>query len=275
MNSNYLARVRARLLELYYLKIYRRPFWIKDRMGLVYKRELTDNLYDYFLHHGYNEVKEQLLINQLVQTGDVAVDVGANIGVYTLQLAKLVGNTGSVIAIEPESNNVRRLKENLRHNHLQNVRVITRPAYHKLTKVRFNVFSQVQYGWHTLGNPQIEYAGELAKPIKCITLSTTTLDSIFTGTKKIPIKLVKVDVEGAELDVLLGASTLLKRRQIEYILFEVSQIMVDGMHHTNLDIIKLLDRYHYSCHLIKADGTIGRKITRFSKTYDNYLAKKI
>jgi len=275
MKYNFLARARARLLEFYYLRVYRRAFWVKDRMGLVYKRELTDNLYDYFLHHGYNEVKEQLLINRLVRAGDVVVDVGANIGVYTLQLAKLVGDTGYVIAIEPESHNVRRLRENLHHNHLQNVHIIARPAYHKLTKVSFNIFSQIQYGWHTLGNPQIEYDGELAKPIKRVTLSTTTLDSILVGTKNIPVKLLKVDVEGAELDVLLGASTLLKHRQIEYILFEVSQIMVDGMHHTNLDIITLLKKYHYSCHLIKEDGTIGRKITRFSKTYDNYLAKKI
>lgn len=275
MKPTFLARARAKLLELYYLKIYRRGFWVKDRMGLVYKRELTDNLYDYFLHQGYNEVKEQLLINQLVQAGDVTVDVGANIGVYTLQLAKLVGKTGSVIAIEPESHNVRRLQENIRHNHLHNVRVITRPAYHKLTKVSFNIFSPVQYGWHTLGNPQIEYAGELAKPIKRVTLSTTTLNSIFAKHPNPKIRLLKIDVEGAELDVLLGASTLLKHHQIDYILFEVSQIMVDGMHHTNLDIIKLLNSYHYSCHLIKADGTIGRKITRFSKTYDNYLAKKV
>jgi FkbM family methyltransferase len=73
--------------------------------------------------HNYYDHKERRLISQLVKKGDLVVDVGANIGIYTLFLRRLVGEDGKLVAIEAEENNVDELRRNLALNNASNVEV--------------------------------------------------------------------------------------------------------------------------------------------------------
>jgi FkbM family methyltransferase len=72
----------------------------------------------------YYDVKERDLIRKIVKSGDLVVDVGANIGAYTLFLADLVGRSGKVIAIEAETENAARLRKNVQLNAFDWVEVV-------------------------------------------------------------------------------------------------------------------------------------------------------
>lgn len=64
-----------------------------------------------------------------IEYGDMVIDAGANIGMFTLQAARIVGSSGMVISVEPQPDNIEFLKENIRLNSLTNVRVITKALY--------------------------------------------------------------------------------------------------------------------------------------------------
>ena len=70
------------------------------------------------------------------QPGDRCVDVGANVGVHTVRLARLVGPDGEVIAIEPDPDVVRRTQRNVALNGLANVRVISAAASDRAGEMR-------------------------------------------------------------------------------------------------------------------------------------------
>jgi len=73
------------------------------------------------LRDGYFEPYETTLIESEIRPGDVVLDIGANIGYYTLIFARLVGERGRVYAFEPDPTNFRLLKKNVRANGYQNV----------------------------------------------------------------------------------------------------------------------------------------------------------
>src|SRR4051794_35401716 len=90
-------------------------------------------------YFGRQDPWEMAFIEAYLRDGDVAVDVGANVGVYTLLMARCVGSKGLVIACEPDPINVRRLQRNLALNQLTNVRVEPVAVGARTERVRFEV----------------------------------------------------------------------------------------------------------------------------------------
>ncbi len=137
------------------------------------------------------------LYRSCVRPGSVAIDVGANLGIHSLVLSRCVGERGTVIAFEPSSTIHARLVENLETNNASNV--VTR-----------NIGV-----WETPGSAGFEPRGaefNIGKGTVCADASSqvpvTTLDHE-TAPIKGPIDLVKIDVEGAELPVIKGATRML------------------------------------------------------------------
>jgi FkbM family methyltransferase len=149
---------------------------------------------------------EVALFQPLIRPGDVVVEVGANIGTHTVFFAKAVGDKGSVLAIEPQRIVFQTLCANLALNSLTNVHTyaialgeapgfahIPALDYHQL-----NNYGGVSLSQNTAGE---QAAGE--------TIQIATLDSF-----ALPhCRLLKIDVEGMELDVLKGATAMIQRCQ--------------------------------------------------------------
>lgn len=139
-------------------------------------------------------------ISRVVGPGMRVVDIGAHGGFYALLLAKLVGASGSVIAFEPLPANFRMLKENVAMNGLRNV-----------TIERSAVCSHS--GQFELEVPD-EDAAALAGPMedsedtKVMTVSCLSLDDYFSFPRS-RTDFIKMDVEGAEGDVLKGAKAII------------------------------------------------------------------
>ncbi|MGE3911948.1 MAG: FkbM family methyltransferase [Chloroflexota bacterium] len=136
-----------------------------------------------------------------VRPGSVAYDIGANIGYHTLVLADLVGEGGTVIAFEPAPQERLALEHNLRLNDQPRVQVEASALAEQPGQMPFATF-----GYSGIG--RLARATEPADAT-ILTVPTTTLDAFVYEDGNPPPDFLKIDVEGAELRVLLGGMRLL------------------------------------------------------------------
>jgi FkbM family methyltransferase len=133
--------------------------------------------------------------------GDTVLEIGANIGYYTLLLSHLVGPTGMVIAVEPHPENVRLLRLNLKLNRVTNAVVVPVAISDEVGVAQ--MFISKGSNWHSL----------MPTPKSCeqsITVPTTTVDELVRQLEQ-PIDLIRMDIEGWEVKALHGAERTLKR----------------------------------------------------------------
>lgn len=140
------------------------------------------------------------------------IDIGACIGRYTVKVANKLGKNGTVVAIEPEPENYGMLKKNIAINKLDNVLPLNLACYSKQARLPLRV-EPAKTGWHTL----LHISRSI--PRKQCVVQADTLDNLAKKHKLKNVKLIKIDVEGAEPDVLEGARELLKR-EAPAVLFE-------------------------------------------------------
>ncbi len=159
------------------------------------------------------------LIKNNIKEGDVVIDLGANIGYYTLLMAKLVGKNGRVFAFEPEPKNLELLKRNIQLNTLKNITVIEKAVSNKVGED--NLYIDKKYiGSHTLYN---EFTDK--KPIK---VEVTTIDKFFEDYKG-KINFIKMDIEGSEYRALEGMSDLIIKNNVKLIIeYATSRIIENG-----------------------------------------------
>ena len=195
---------------------------------------------------------EENIIEQLhVKQGDIVLDVGAHIGKYTIISSKRVGPAGKVIAIEADPGNFDMLNRNIKLNGLNNVIALNYAAYSQVAKIKLYVADE-QSGsalYNTIMTKR-------AKPNqKFIEINATTLDNLLQlagiggGRAEEEVNWIKIDVEGAEFDVLKGATNILSKSKDIALLIEVHNLS-DG---TNLyrPIIEFLSRYNFEIVLEK------------------------
>ena len=145
---------------------------------------------------GTAETHLQEIIKEYVGTGDIVYDIGANIGYVSLSLAKRVGATGLVIAFEPVPRNIASFRENIQINKLANVQLLEFAASDKRgdAVIRFaENLSTASLVWHR-NDPS---ATRLA-------ITTVSIDELVESGELRNPSFIKIDVEGAEGNVLLG-----------------------------------------------------------------------
>lgn len=143
-------------------------------------------------------------LDKILRPGDVLIDVGANSGIYTLKGARIVGNDGAVLSLEPNPDLLKVLKHNTGRNHLSNVRLRGLAAAEECREFRFfeidnkpNSFSLVSRDDGTAS----------------FSVLAVDLDSLvrWEGIRRVDV--IKIDAEGAEDRVLAGASTIIREHQ--------------------------------------------------------------
>lgn len=152
---------------------------------------------------GSYEAPKQMRIIELVRPGMVCWDVGANVGFYTLLLAELVGPEGKVFAFEPVPRNVEFLRRHVEMNRYQNVRIIPCALGDIDAETGFDPGPNASMGHMADG-------GRLK-------VSCSRADSLLAaGEVEVP-DLIKIDVEGAEADVLRGAFGAMESRPMVFL----------------------------------------------------------
>lgn len=182
------------------------------RYGIRMKLNLADYIDRFIFYWDCYEPNETWAIRQILRPGDTFLDVGANIGYFTLLGSKLVGKQGKVISFEPAPPNAARLKENVMLNRADNVLIHECAVSDKPGTVRIG--RSFGGGSATITMRVKETTGETWE------VPAVQLDQILAQERD--IRLVKIDTEGAELLVLKGFVEHLRSGAIPYVFCEVS-----------------------------------------------------
>lgn len=180
----------------------RKPKAVKVGPYTMYGRTIDRILALYLWKAGILEGFEAKLMRDAVKKGMTVVDVGANIGYYTLIFADRVGKKGKVLSFEPDSENFSLLKKSIGINGFQNVEAFKQAVTNKNGSI-FLYVCEEHRGDHRIYNP-----GDGRKGVK---VEATTLDRALSSSKKVDI--VKIDTDGAEQLVLEGMKEVVKRNK--------------------------------------------------------------
>lgn len=149
---------------------------------------------------------EQKALAERLRPGMVFYDGGANMGLFTLMAARLVGETGRVFSFEPEPEVAARLRENSRHNLFSCVTVVEAALYSRTGKIGFSRASKLDSP--DRGTGRVLDGGTEASGVG---VQAIALDDFVADHPEPDV--LKLDVEGAEVEVLQGARRLLQRRR--------------------------------------------------------------
>ncbi|MFL6478493.1 MAG: FkbM family methyltransferase [Nitrososphaera sp.] len=166
--------------------------------------------------------------------GDIVIDIGAHIGRYTITSSKRVGNTGKVVAIEADPDNFRILKRNIALNNLTNVLPLNYAVFSTRTRMKlYEQSASAKYNSLMLARA--------AKSRNYVEVNADTLDSILMQNGINQVNWIKIDVEGAELEVLKGSAKTLSGENI-FLFVEIHNIN-DPSHYDN--VINFLKYHNY------------------------------
>lgn len=190
---------------------------------------------------GSFEPNEFVFLRKVLSTGMMAIDVGANEGLYTLFAAARVGPSGRVVAVEPSSRERANLQRNVDRNGLKNVTVVDTALGASCGRAQLQIAPGEHAGHNTLGS--FVYDEVVAENSEQVTVET--LDLLVERLGLPQVDFVKIDVEGAEVNVLSGADKVLNEaRPLLLLEANESALQAQGTSSTAL-IAKLSTEYRY------------------------------
>jgi FkbM family methyltransferase len=193
-------------------------------------------------------------ITGLVRGGDVCYDVGANLGFFSVLLARLAGPTGAVYAFEPVPQNAALIERNARLNQLQTIKVRNVAVSNR------DGSSDLLLARH-VGGAMLEEAGTPPDLAGRLTVRTATLDKLVEDREIPPPSFVKIDVEGAELSVLRGMQRILRESR-PTVLLELDDSTEQGCEQKVTDCQALLLELGYRVEPIPGAYADGRWFVR-------------
>jgi FkbM family methyltransferase len=196
---------------------------------------------------GTYEIPIQKIFAQYLKGGDTFYDIGANVGFFSIIAAKLVGNTGKVYAFEPGSGNAHSVRHNAQLNNFSQIEVIAKAVSH--TSGSGQLLLAKYSGGHTLAiaDAPPDLAGE-------VTVDLVSIDDLIAQNKIKPPNFVKVDVEGAELDVLKGMTETIKTYQ-PTVIYEIDDGDRDAYERKYRELANFFERLNY-------------RVTQIENSYD-------
>jgi len=193
-------------------------------------------------------------VYDILKPGDVFIDVGAHIGWFTLLGAKIVGPEGRIISVEPETKNLKWLKQNIKLNNInENTYVFEVAITSEYGPVTLYLNDDNDGGhslWSVGNHPFNEKSAENRKKVK---VQGIPLDDLCRSENISEIKLLKIDTEGAEVEVLTGASQLLADGKIKNIIAEVNEFGLIQMGTTKEDMRLIMENFGYGMKIFHND----------------------
>jgi FkbM family methyltransferase len=173
------------------------------------------------------ERAERIFYLEYLREGMTVFDVGANVGELTMLFSRFVGASGGVHAFEPTGRGFERLGAVCRAASLRNVRLNRLALAEEEGSVSLHVYDDDYLSWSTRAVRPLEDYGIDVKPPSVEEAPATTLDLYCERGGVAEIDLLKVDVEGAEFQVLVGARRMLGERRVRCVTFEFGQTTFD------------------------------------------------
>lgn len=239
---NKLKESAKKILDIFDRKIFpiNKPFILEDCLGVRFIFYPWNKGMIRTLLEKKDLKKEISAINKLIEKDDMVFDIGSNIGILSAIYSRLTGNNGKVYSFEPVNETFLRLKENLALNRCDNVMPIKIALSDNSGSSEMQIFDESLSGLNSLA--KLKYPTYNSNNV---TVKTETLDNICAQLGITDIDFLKIDVEGFEKEVLVGASALLKNNQIKFIQFEISDVPLSSSGKTPEEVVNVLKKYNY------------------------------
>ena len=210
------------------------------------------------------ESAEILFVRKYLKPGMNVMDIGAHHGLYTVLASKCVGLKGKVIAFEPSARERKHLRRNLRLNNCSNVEVESYALGGKRTTAEIYLVDGGEDGCNSLRAPIVKGT------TRRVPVEVVTLDDITAKNDRSAIDFIKLDVEGAELDVLRGGAEILQNRPRPILMVEVYDIRTGPWGYRAEEIVRYLAGRRYRWFEILNDGSVVPMVAD-RKIYDANL----
>jgi FkbM family methyltransferase len=218
-------------------------------------RLYPDSYLSYLILREDFEIAEQQFLLKVLQPGDIFVDIGANIGFFSIQAAKLVGEQGKVLAFEPTPKTYNRLNENIDLNNFNNIITPFQIAIgNRKETLPMNISGDQFDAWNTLGNPSVEGKfSQIQVPVETFAFILNQM----TKTDKLKLKLIKIDVEGFEIKVFNGIFPILKEIPGCYWMIEFNDENFIPNGYTGKELATELKQHGFELFSIQDDGSLN------------------
>ncbi len=235
------------------------------RMRLHFDSELAHLIYcDDF------ETRERHFMNAFLRPGDVFVDVGANIGLFSLIAARRVGRSGAVYAIEPAQKTFRRLQDNVKLNDFLNVQCFQLALSDESGEFPFYTSEDGFDAWNSIAHP-IAGKSFSKEYIQCVRWDHFARLHNLVG----KVAMMKIDVEGWETRVLGGGYEALSREDAPILQIEFTEEAAASAGSSCKDLYHMLEGFGYSmfCYDLRTRKLVHDPL-REKYPYVNLIAAK-
>ena len=197
------------------------------------------------LEESSHERGEVEFLQLIAAEGMNAIDIGVDVGVTTVTIAKAVGERGKVYTFDPVSGHIDTLRKNLAANGLENVSIFQMAVSDKVGTIDF-------YGGSIIPEEDIEKSS----------VRTTNLDTFLTEEKVERIDLINMDCEGSELLVIKGAEKTLRENKVR-IFCEIHHGFLEQLGQSIQDIAKYLQSFDFQVYSVSLDDlSLGKELDK-------------
>lgn len=240
--------------------------------GITFKVDKNTYLGRLLYWRGAHEWAPIFTLKKIINPGYVCVDVGANQGEYTLWLAKLTEENGKVISFEPLTKMFQQLNENISLNkdYVKRIISIKKGLSNTITKLPIYAVNSNSKFSDNEGMPSVFQTDNRNVFIENIELST--LDEELKNLNVSKVDFIKIDVEGAELNVLKGALNTINSNRPK-LLIEFNEPMFKAAGYSSTDVIHFLKPFGYKFYLIRTRGNLKEINTEDIPEFCNVVAQ--
>jgi FkbM family methyltransferase len=221
----------------------------------------------------YEEVEraEQIFYLEHLRDGMIVFDVGAHVGELTLLFSRFVGG-GHVHAFEPSRDAFKRLSTITRAAARRNVTLNHVALAENEESLTLNIYDESHSAWNTRAARPLGDYGIDVKPVATEEVEATTVD-IYCGCVGVAkIDLLKVDVEGAEYQVLLGAKRMLESKAVSCVTFEFGQTTFDMGNRPEEIEVYLAGLGYVIRNIVKGDAVFPGRARRETAQFSMHVA---
>lgn len=220
------------------------------------------------LYEGFYESRERAFLVSFLRPTDVFYDIGANVGLYSVLAATIIGSRGSVFSFEPNESSLRFLKKNMGRISSCRSEIFGLALSDSNGELELSVPSQGYDAWATLGS-----ISTLSTPVVKQFVTTVTLDDLRARVGLLPPTVVKIDVEGWEARVLRGAEAVLRGSDPPLLMVELCDRACEGAGSSTAELIAAIEGLGMELYELTEDASaVVPLVRRDSYPYLNVFA---
>lgn len=205
------------------------------------------------IYFGLYDIDGINMTKRLLRPGDVFFDIGANVGYYSLIASQLVGATGQVHAFEPIPENILSIQKSISDNSIANINLNQVAVADKKSSM------DIYIGDDTIGNSGWASFVKSTRRIHSLKVDVVSIDDYVRANGIDRVRLVKIDIEGAELDALKGMKNICSDVSAPNMICEINPYLLARQQIDSRAITSCLSEYGYTMYSLEGikDGAIN------------------